>query len=185
MPVEWMQTWKDNHSQWEFILWDNERVDAYDFKNKEKIIHCLNNNLPHGAADIIRYEALYGFGGFVAPADSVCLLPIDDLLDIKEDCFCCYQHEKKRPGLLSPHLGTSVNNRLMEEIINRIPTSIKRPWVQTGNQLLTDIVSEMGYPIKIYPSHFFIPIYNDGTIQEGKAYADHRWGSTLHLWKKI
>jgi len=183
MPVEWMQTWKDNHKDWKFMLWDNESVGAYDFKNKEKIKSCMDRNLPHGAADIIRYEILYKFGGFVAPADSVCLLPIDDLLDIEENCFCCYQHELIRPGLLSPHLGTSVNNELMGNIIDRIPTNIKQPWIQTGNQLLTDIVAELNYPIKIYPSVFFIPVYNDNTTQEGKAYAVHLWGTTRHLWK--
>jgi len=165
------------------MLWDNESVDAHNFKNKEKIAYCIDKGLPHGAADIIRYEVLYEFGGFVAPADSICLLPIDKLLDIDEDCFCCYQHEIKRPGLLSPHLGTSVNNELMGKIIDRVPTNITQPWVQTGNLLLTNVVKELKYPIKIYPSVTFIPTYNDGSKQEGKAHAEHLWGTTRHLWK--
>ena len=185
MPVEWMQTWKEKHSEWEFMLWDNESVAKHDFRRKDKIERCIAKGLPHGAADIIRYEILYEFGGVVAPADSICLLPIDELLDIEEDCFCCYQHETKRPGLLSPHLGTSVNNELMRTIIDRISTNIKQPWQQTGNLLLTNIVSELEYPIKIYPSVFFIPVYNDNTTQEGKAYAVHLWGSTLHRYKTI
>jgi len=183
MPVEWMYTWKDNHDGWSFMLWDNKSVDTYNFKNSRKIKTCIDKGIPHGAADIIRYEVLYNFGGFVAPADSICLLPIDELLDIEEDCFCCYQHEIKRPGLLSPHLGTSINNELMGKIIDKIPENISQPWIQTGNLLLTNTVKELGYPIRIYPSHFFIPIYNDGSTQEGKAYADHKWGTTNHLWK--
>ena len=185
MPVEWMQTWKDKHSEWEFMLWDNESVFKHNFRHKDKIERCIAKGLPHGAADIIRYEILYEFGGVVAPADSICLLPIDELLDIEEDCFCCYQHEVKRPGILSPHLGTSVNNELMGKIIDRIPSNIKQPWQQTGNLLLTKMVKELGYPIKIYPSVFFIPVYNDNTTQEGKSYADHKWGSTLHRYKTI
>ena len=185
MPVEWMQTWKDKHSEWEFMLWDNASVAKHDFRHKDKIERCIAKGLPHGAADIIRYEILYEFGGVVAPADSICLLPIDELLDIEEDCFCCYQHEVKRPGLLSPHLGTSANNGLMAKIIDRIPSNIKQPWQQTGNLLLTKIVKELGYPIKVYPSVTFIPTYNDGSKQEGKAHAEHLWGSTLHRYKTI
>jgi len=183
MPTDWMRTWKDKHPSWEFMLWDNDSVASHPFKNKERIMQCIEKGLPHGAADIIRYGVLYEYGGFVAPADSICLLPIDELLDIEEDCFCCYQHEIKKPGLLSPHLGTTVGNELMRILIDKIPANIKQPWQQTGNLLLTNVVKKTGYPIKIYPSVTFIPVYNDGSKQEGKAHAEHLWGTTRHLWR--
>lgn len=181
-PTEWMDTWKEKHPDWEFKTWDNDSVKGF-IKQKE-IDDCINKGLYHGAADIIRYEVLYKYGGVIAPADSICLHPIDELLEIEEDAFCCYQHEIKRPGLLSPHLGTTKGNKLMAELIDRIPKDIGTPWIQTGNKLLTDVVEELNYPIKIYPSHYFIPIYNDGSKQEGKAYAEHLWGTTRNIYPR-
>ncbi len=186
MPIEWMQTWKDNHPDWEYILWDNERVSAHEFVNKKQIEDCIREGKYHGAADIIKYEALYQYGGFTAPADSISLRPIDELLDIEEDCFCPpdpYAYDN--PGLLSPQMGATKGNELMREITNRIPDKINEPCNDTGNHLLTNTVNELNYPIKIYPAYYFMPVNPDGKINEGEnPYADHKWGTTRGTYPK-
>lgn len=183
-PIEWMDTWKKKHKDWKFMLWDNDAVKQHTFINRDNIRKCIDGGLYHGAADLIRYEVLYEYGGFVAPADSECLNPIDELLDIEEDCFACYQGEIKRPGLVSPHLGTTRGNRLMKAMIDvTTGINIKEPWQQSGNLVLTNMIKKMNYPIRIYPSYYFIPTYNDGEKYsgDGKVYADHKWFTTKHL----
>lgn len=184
-PEHWMQTWKDKHPTWEFILWNENNIK--DFETQELIEYCLKKGLYHGVADLVRYEVLWKYGGFVAPADSECLNPIDELLEIKEDVFACYQGEERRPGLISPHLGCCKGNTLMRKMIDIMKEKNKviTPWIETGNQILTDVVKQLNYPIKIYPSYTFIPEYNDGEkyTGTGKVYATHKWYTTKQLWK--
>jgi glycosyltransferase involved in cell wall biosynthesis len=183
MPTDLMKTWKEKHPDWEFILWDNERVASYNFKNRKHIDSCIERGLYHGAADLIRYEALYDFGGFVAPADSECINNIDELTNILEDCFACYENERVRKGLVSPHLASTKGNKLIGELIRRTvgrEKEIKTPWIETGNQLLTDTINDFQYPIKIYPSHYFLPEHYTGDNYQGndKIYAKHKWFTT-------
>jgi glycosyltransferase involved in cell wall biosynthesis len=182
-PWEWIQTWKDKHPAWEHKLWTEN--DIIDFDLQRLIEYCLDQGLYHGVADLVRYEVLYKHGGFFAPGDAECLNPIDELLDIEEDCFACYQHEKKRPGLISPHLATTKGNALMGIMVERLKGKkiVTEPWIETGNQFLTEVVNEIKYPIKIYPSRYFIPKYNDGSENEGdgKVYADQKWYTTKKI----
>ena len=187
-PEEWMQTWKDKHPTWEYIRWDNEKVKNYPFVNKDKIEDLIERGLYHGASDVIGYEILYNFGGFIAPADSKCLNPIDELMEIKEDCFTCYENEKKTKKLLSLHFGASKGCKLMKEAILELKLrtkQIKEPWISTGNLFITKIVKRFSYPIKIYPSHYFIPRHYSGIKYEGidKIYAEHFWGTTKNIYK--
>lgn len=183
MPKEWMQTWIDKHPEWEYILWDNERVGGYNFRHRKQINDCINTGKYHGAADIIRYEILYDFGGFVAPADSICHKAIDELLVLEEDCFCCPDpYAYRSPDWLSPHLGATKGNRLIGEILKRIPDKVVQPCDDTGNQLLTNVVKELKYPIRIYPAHYFLPYNPDGKINGEIIYAEHKWGTTRNTY---
>jgi mannosyltransferase OCH1-like enzyme len=181
-----MQTWKDKHPTWEYKLWNEENIK--DFELQPLIDYCLKKGLYHGVADLVRYEVLWKYGGFVAPGDSECLNPIDELIDIEEDCFACYQGETRRPGLISPHLASTKGNKLMRIMMDLMKqkTSVNMPWIETGNQILTDTIKKLNYKIKIYPSWYFIPEYNDGTKYQGseKSYATHKWYTTKKLWMK-
>lgn len=185
MPVKLMQTWKNNHPDYEFMLWNNETVLGRSWKCAKQIEQMWNAGRFNGVADIIRYEILFEFGGFVAPADSKCLNPIDDLL--KYECFCCYENEKARPDLLSPHIGTQKNTLLMDFLISAIKNTenvlLADPWKVTGNVLLTGAVKELNYPIVILPSYTFIPEHYTGEIYAGdeKIYAKHIWGTTKNI----
>jgi glycosyltransferase involved in cell wall biosynthesis len=184
-PQEWMNTWKDKHPEWEYILWDEDNVVG--FENQELIDYCIKSKKYHGAADLIRYEVLYRFGGFVAPADSICINPIDDLLD--NEVFVCYQNEERKPGLISPHIGCTKGNALMRQMIDLLKEkkSIKEPWIETGNLALTNQIKKTDYPVKIYPSYYFIPVDSNGKRYSGneKIYAEHKWFTTKALWQGI
>jgi len=184
-PDQWMQTWKDKHPDWEYILWNEENIKG--FENQELIEYCMKHELYHGVSDLVRHEILWKYGGFVAPADSECVNPIDELLEIQEDVFACYQGGPRYPGLISPHLCSTRQNKLIRALIDATLelNTVKEPWMETGNLLLTNIVKKLNYPIKIYPYYFFIPEYNNGTKYEGdgKIYAVHKWYTTKKLWK--
>jgi len=187
-PEAWMKTWKDKHPRWQFERWGNERVNSYPFINKDKINECLGRGLYNGATDIITYEVLYNFGGFVAPADNICVNSIDELMDIKEDSFTCYENEKRRKKLLSMSLAASKGCKLMKELTKllRLRTKpITEPWLSTGNKFLTYVVDTLQYPIKIFPSYYFNPVHYTGEKYQGneKVYAEHVWATTKNLYK--
>lgn len=193
MPVKWLTTWLKYHPDFEFYFWSNHSIRYFKFANMELIESFLDKEIYHGAADIIRYEILFEFGGFVAPADSECLLSIEPLLK-ESDCFACYENEIVRPGLVSPHLGCIPGHPLMKELIKRLSkiTEPKRgwrtedPWQVTGNELLTKTIKEfrtdarvLNLQMIIYPSHYFIPEHYEGIKSEKKPnYAKHHWYTT-------
>ncbi len=184
-PVKLMQTWKDRHLDYQFMEWNNETIKNRKWRCQRQLDQMLSIGRYNGAADIIRYEVLHDFGGFVAPADSVCLNSIDDLLDL--GFFCCYESEQVRPNLLSPHIGTYPNNKFIESLVLHIALTenilTDDAWIITGNKMLTEAVRIIKPDIKILPSYIFIPDHYKGVVYQGngKVYARHFWGTTLGL----
>jgi len=185
VPVKALQTWKDKHPDYVFMMWDNETVKNKKWRCQHQLDQMWQAGRFNGVSDIIRYEVLFEYGGFVAPADSVCVNPIDDLLDY--GCFCCYENEKARPDLLSPHLGSFPSNQFINFIIGTIANSpdviYADPWKITGNALLTGAVKLLKYGIVILPSYTFIPEHYSGEKYQGngKIYARHLWGTTKNI----
>jgi len=191
-PEEWMQTWKDKHPTWNFIRWDNDSIEKYPFINKDKIKDLMRRRLYHGASDVMGYQILHDFGGFIAKADTVCFNPIDELMNIEEDCFTAYEQERwwslGKIHLLTLHLATIKGCSLMRVCTEKLKERIKRisqPWIATGNLFFTKLVESLHYPIKVYPSYTFSPTFWDGFKYEdpGKIYAEHYWGTTKNLYK--
>lgn len=74
-------------------------------------------------------------------------------------------------------------NELIGKMIERIPEKIGEPCDDTGNLLLTNMVKELNYPIKIYPSHYFMPV-NHGKVNGDRIYSEHLWGTTTGRYSK-
>jgi hypothetical protein len=74
----------------------------------------------------------------------------------------------------------------MELILNKIKTyeSMEyhplETWAITGPLLLSNTVYLNSYPIKIYPSWYFIPRHYSGAeyVGDDKIYAKQYWGTT-------
>lgn len=187
-PESWMNSWRDKHPSWRYMLWDNSTIRDFPFVNSDKIAESFRRQQYDALGDLIGYEALLNYGGFLAQADSICLNPIDELMEIDEDCFACYENETKRPGLLAIFIGASQGCPLINEVIGRLHLRT-RPlgptWMSTGPKLFTATVQELNYPIKIYPSHYFLPEHYSGKgyIGEDKIYARHFWGTTKDLYR--
>jgi len=187
VPEKWTHTWVDKHPNWKYVLWDNEKLKKTKWVNQDIIDEFYSEGKFHGVADVMRYQILYMHGGFVAPADSECLKPIDELMNINEDCFCCYENEIAYPGRLTPMIGATKGNKLMKILTDKlVGKTVLIPWMDTGNHYLTLVVKETKYPIKIYPSWYLLPEHYTGNnyTGNGEPYARQYFGTTLGAYDK-
>jgi len=110
-PKKWMQTWIDLNPDWEYRLWDNDKlkktrwhnqhiIDEY-IRRYEEDVKYRANGLDkftsargatfigekatlfawHVIADLMRYEILYRHGGYMPGSDSECIRPINAKFD--------------------------------------------------------------------------------------------------------
>lgn len=190
-PTKWMETWKKHHPDWDYQVFDNDCLDSTDFYNKhliEKYMTMPDKDGYAGAADLIRYELLYKYGGFMPGADAICLNNTDELwVQDPEYCYTVYENEILRPSFVSPIYACNPNNTFLEIIINDLhklsPDTLtkKKVYMTTGNAYLPLMIKQYSPKIKIFPSHYFIPQhYSTSHYYNGsdKIYAQQFWGST-------
>ncbi|WP_196010029.1 glycosyltransferase family 32 protein [Parabacteroides distasonis] len=80
-------TWRRYHPDWEYILWDDERMDCFVhtyYPEYEEIFKRFPYDVQRW--DVIRYLILYKMGGFYVDCDYECRKPFDSLLG---DHTCC------------------------------------------------------------------------------------------------
>ena len=79
-PSKFMQTWKDKHPDFEYIIWNEEEL-----QKRQLPLQCGHriNEIEeiNGKADIIRWEILFHYGGLFVDADSICIEPFDKLVE--------------------------------------------------------------------------------------------------------
>ncbi|MGE0009494.1 MAG: glycosyltransferase family 32 protein [Candidatus Babeliales bacterium] len=68
------KTWIDLHPDWDFKVWTEADLEAFDLINKESFKNAVNYG---EKANIWRYEILYRFGGLYVDVDFECLKPFD------------------------------------------------------------------------------------------------------------
>lgn len=119
-------------------------------------------------------------------ADAVCENAIDELFYNDYDAYSVYEHEKLRPGLISP-LHASVKGgvfarELIDGLKDRIPNNV--PWKTVGNAYMGEMFRKTKAKVKIFPSHYFIPEHFLGEKYTGadKIYARQMWGSTTRSY---
>ena len=192
-PTKWMKTWPELHPGWDYQIIDNEYISKKRFYNQHLIDQYMTMPDHHGyagASDLIRYEMLYEHGGFMPEADSICLNNTDELwCEPQEYCYTVYESETLRPGFVSPIYAASPGNKFLEYIIEDLhkltveDLNKKQVYQTTGNRYLCNILSSTKFPIKIFPSHYFIP-QHFSSLATGrydgpdKIYAEQMWGST-------
>lgn len=82
------KTWKKNHPEWKYLLWDNTMM--VDFVKKHYPQHWeMYNKFPYNIQrwDAIRYLILDKMGGMYVDFDYESLSPIDKLVEGKTCCF--------------------------------------------------------------------------------------------------
>lgn len=187
-PIRWMNTWKQKHPDWNYVIFDNEKLAGTVFQNQHLIDEYYRRGKFNGVADLVRYELLYNQGGFCPPADAVCLQNTDELwCENKDICYTVYENEILKPGYVSPIYACNAGNNFVKIIIDTLhQLSAKdlsnKVWMSTGNLFLKDMIEKHQPFIKIFPSHYFIPEHFKAKTQRytgsDKIYADQMWGTT-------
>ncbi len=180
-PSECIATWETMHvNGWMFILWR----DHTGWKNQAQIDRMREWN---GKADIMRYEILAKHGGIAIDADSTCVKTLDegpeDLLNVVEGAWACYESEAVRPGLIAcGALGAEKGSKFFARCVEEIATAdMSEPaWKTVGPGLITRVASAMPEALKVFPAKLFNPTHFSGVAAPGDCAprAKQHWGST-------
>ena len=186
-PQMLMDTWKHRHPDWTYILWNEDNLKGMEFRTQRHIDEIPSWN---GKADLYRWELLHRFGGIYMDADSECLQPFDDFF-LENDSFTCYENEPLRGGLVACGVvGATPGNLLMRLCLDELCQMEKLSgpaWWCVGPAFFTWVITKHLYPIKVYPSWWFLPNHYEGAryVGKDKVYADHKWGTAMHLYGKL
>lgn len=190
-PDNCIETWRRHNPGWTVKVWGNAELQGREWVNAAHMMEMHGREL-NGVADMMRWEILYEEGGVLMDADSICLRPLDDdLLDC--EAFACWESEIARPGLIAAgYFGCKAGNPFVGQIILDIQSELTvindMAWKTVGPQRLTDSYRKYAYhPLRIYPSHYFIPEHFSGLAYDGdgKIYAHQLWGSTRRAYDDI
>ena len=182
---EYISSWKEMHPDWEYTLWDNERV---------KELFPLYNQKYYDASegmgvksDLLKWEILYRFGGVYADVDFECLRPLDQLNYIY-DFYTALQpfdafFVQLGAALFAAHPGHPILKHCIE--------TVKDDWHHQGAPKKTGPVhfsksfiataGQYGRKDIAFPAFYFYPQgskerelkYNEWL--NGGAYAIHHW----------
>jgi mannosyltransferase OCH1-like enzyme len=190
-PDNCIASWRDAHPDWDVRVWGNDDLANGNWINVRHMDEMAKREW-NGVADMMRWEILHRHGGVVCDADSICVKALEDSL---LDCpaFACWESEVARPGLIAAgYFGSEAGNPFVKAIIEDIaqsPSVIQEmAWKTVGPQRLTDCYRKFRYtPLRIYPSHYFIPRHFTGVEYggDGPVYAKQLWGSTLKTYEQI
>jgi mannosyltransferase OCH1-like enzyme len=189
-PLEYMRSWQALNPDWAYRLYDNAFVRERRFRNQPLIDEYLKRAEYAGAADLIRYELLDAFGGFIAEADAVCERPIAPLFETGS-LFTVYENEFVRGQLVSPILAATPGHpfvrALIEELGKLRPEELGSPWQSTGNLFVAQMIARLQPEITIFPSHYFIPEHYTGVVYDGPGpvYARQLFGTTRKAYAAV
>ena len=186
-PRDWMQSWRDKHPDWTYLLIDNAALARLPFRTRPQISEYLRRGEYSGVADLVRLEVMFEHGGFLAEADSVCYRPIDGLFP-RACAYSCYENELVRGQLISNVLAAEPRNPFVGAMIERLaatpPASLGTPWKSTGNLFATRMMLECRPDMVVFPSHYFIPVHYSGVAYDGPGpvYAGQKFGATRRAY---
>ena len=114
IPINAMNTIKQDNPDYDYILWNEEKLEELTipkkYKQKIKLMEELN-----GKADMYRWIILEKYGGIFVDADMISIAPIDDFI-IRGGPFFCWENEIVRNGLCA----TTIMGFTKEHIIPKL-----------------------------------------------------------------
>ena len=106
-----INSWKKFHPEWQFILWDDQKVASFNIKNRI-LYDCVKNI--GCKVDILRLEILQQMGGVYVDTDMFCLKSIDSLIKME------YFHSTEANGypvVNNGVIGCVPNNHIINDMI--------------------------------------------------------------------
>ena len=188
MPKDWMRSWPEMHPSWEYRIYDNDFLMRFPFRTRKLIHEYFSRGEYAGVQDLMRYEILYEYGGFMADADAICQHPVDELLT--EKCaYTVYDRAEEAGRGVSPFLASDPGNPLLGEVIRRLctlePWQLRKPFHSTGNLFLMRVINELGHDkLTIWPNHYFVPWHHSKPEERydgpDTIYAEQMWGTATY-----
>ena len=108
------KSWKEFHPDWEYILWNNSKIDELLHVHFPNFIPCYKS-YPHDIQRwyAIRYLILFLYGGLYVDMDYLCLEPIDSLIG---NSTCCMSIEPQVDTMVY-HKPLIIGNSFMACIV--------------------------------------------------------------------
>ena len=153
--------WKTLNPGWDFILWDEKKIEEFGLVNKWMYENMRN---PSAKSDVVRYEVAYSYGGIYVDTDFYACRNFEKLLYL--DFFCgmvgSYDGSPVSPDTcITPSIfGCSQGNKLVEKIILKIgeqttvPKSVAEIMMITGPNMFSKIVAN---ELKKHPMSVVLP----------------------------
>jgi len=188
-PEQWMQSWIDRHSAWEYTRYGNDYLRSGNFRTRRQIDEYMKRGWYAGAADLLRFEILFERGGYMAGADSICVHPVDELFEDGGTLYTVYENEFLRGQLVAPIVAAAPRHPFLDLILNVLqntpPEKLDHPWKQTGNLFIAELIEKYKPDIVIWPSYVLIPQHFTGRTYSGpgKVYARQMFGETTNAYK--
>jgi len=110
---DFSETWKCDYPDWEYILWDNGKMNSFVLENYPEYWDAYNQ-FPYNIQrwDAIRYLILYKMGGMYVDFDYESVRPMGKII---ENNTCCFSQEPVRHRSMTEEFF-DFNNALMLSI---------------------------------------------------------------------
>src|SRR5262249_46230600 len=121
-PAKCIESWRQNHADWDFKLWTDTELLETSWINAAHLRAFVDAKCWSAAADLMRYEILYREGGVYVDADSFSIRPLDNWL-LQSEMFACWENTLAtgRARLVSnAFLGSEPNNPFLHYLISTI-----------------------------------------------------------------
>ena len=177
----YMQTWKEKLSGYEFMLWN---FDRFDINSSLWVKQAFENKKYAFAADYIRLYAVYNYGGIYMDMDIDVLKSFDDLLDAP--LMLAYENEAQS-GIEAGCFGAEKHNPVIKEMLDWYAD---RPFVSMNGYTCPRVMISYTkkYPqLHIYTHDYFTcKSYRTGLIEttENSHTIHHFAGSWLTDFEK-
>lgn len=183
-PDKCIETWKRLNPSFEVRVWGNRDLAESNWQLGELIRKWFPREI-NGAADVMRWEILFKYGGVAVDADSICVRPLEDWL-LEPDVFATWENETARPGLIACGALGAVSGHpfirlILQDLLDDPHPSEGMAWQKVGPGRITQTYRYHKYSdLTIYPSYYFIPEHFSGISYHGSGpiFARQIWAST-------
>ncbi|MFC0811278.1 glycosyltransferase family 32 protein [Paracoccus panacisoli] len=194
-PRRWMESWPAAHPDWSYTVFGNDTLTGHPFRLRALINEYAWRGAWAGVQDMMRYELLYRYGGFMADADAICLHPVDELLDGAR-AYTVHDRPESDPWRgVCPILACEPGNPFVGAVIDRLatlaPWELRKPEASTGNRFLWGMIRELAPgddALRIWPVHYFVPWQKSAPDQwydgPDRVYAEQKWGTSMWAYNR-
>ncbi len=152
----YLDDWRRLHPDWQFHLWDEEKLSKLDLVN-ENLIRRPGNWLLR--ADVIRLELMAQIGGIYVDCDYQPLRSLEDL--VKFPAFAVSLHNSGHSPFTNSIFGARPEHPMFLSLVQKVGRNIQMYsssplWAQAGGGFFSDYVLTNRDVIRLLPPSFLL-----------------------------